>query len=76
MQWWEWLKKGWETYTKAVQLELMAYLPTLEEEEGGYTGDSLVYNDQRDEIGNTDRFPSEHSQTEDSQDAKLQSEPR
>lgn len=49
MRWWEWLKKGWNSYTEAAQVELMAYLPTWDESDVEHEGDAVVYNDQRDE---------------------------
>ncbi|MFO7263271.1 MAG: hypothetical protein C0P68_003985 [Bacillota bacterium] len=50
MRWWEWLKKGWQSYTEAVQVELMAYLPAWDESGTEPTAaNSVVYNDHQDE---------------------------
>jgi len=55
MRWWEWLKKGWNSYTEAAQVELMAYLPTRDEVDEEHTEDGMMYNDHQDAAGKNDK---------------------
>ena len=51
MRLWEWIKRGWDSYTEYAHFELMAYLPAWDVGETDGEAGRLMYNEDQDGSG-------------------------